>query len=64
MLGTNKQYTILEVAKMFKHKIKFLPPREGERFGTIIPNNNAFKFLGYRAKIDIKNYINSFLKAN
>ena len=64
MLGTKKQYTILEVAKMFKHKIKFLPPREGERFGTFIPNNNAYKFLGYKAKIDIKNYINSFLKTN
>ena len=28
---SKKQYTILQIAKMFKTKIKFLPPREGER---------------------------------
>jgi len=62
MLGTQKQYTILQIAKMFKTKIKFLPPREGERFGSSIPNNNAFEYLGYKSKIDIKNYINNIIK--
>ena len=62
MLGTKKQYTILNIAKMFRHKIKFLSPRKGERFGTSIPNNNALKYLGYKAKIDIKDYIDSLIK--
>jgi len=64
MLGTKKQYTILEIAKMFKYKIKLLPPRDGERFGTSIPNNNASIHLGYKPKIDIKDYISQFIKDN
>ncbi len=64
MLGTKKQYSILQIAKMFKRKIKYLPPRPGERFGTSIPNNNAMIYLGYKAEIDIKNYISEFIKNN
>ena len=41
MLGTHKTYSILDIAKMFKNKIKFLPSRPGERFGSTILNNNA-----------------------
>jgi UDP-glucose 4-epimerase len=62
MLGTQKQYTVLQIAKMFKTKIKFLPPRDGERFGSSIPNNNAFIYLGYKAKIDINEYIINIIK--
>ena len=62
MLGTQKQYTILQIAKMFKTKIKFLPPRDGDRSKSNTPNNNALKFLSYRAKIDIKDYINDIIK--
>ena len=64
MLGTKKQYSILEIAKMFKTKIKYLPPRNGERFGTSIPNNFAFTHLRYKPNIDIKDYINRFIKIN
>ena len=62
MLGTSKQYTILQIARMFSKKIKFLPSRVGERFGTSIPNNNAQKYLGYKPTIDIKDYISNFIK--
>ena len=62
MLGTKKQYTILQIAKMFKTKIKFVPSRHGERFGSSITNNNAFNYLGFKAKIDIKDYINNYIK--
>ena len=64
MLGTNKQYSILEIAKMFKKKIKYLPSRKGERFGTSIPNNFAFKHLGYIPKINIKDYVKDFINKN
>ena len=62
MLGTQKQYSVLQIAKMFNSKIKFLPPRDGERFGSSMPNNNAFIYLGYKAKININNYIINIIK--
>jgi UDP-glucose 4-epimerase len=62
MLSSNKQYTILEIAKMFKTKIKFLPSRKGERFGSSIANNNAFNHLGYKPKYKINTYISKFIK--
>lgn len=33
MLGTSRQFTILQVAKMFSKKIKFIPSRQGEQLG-------------------------------
>jgi UDP-glucose 4-epimerase len=62
MLCSKKQYTILEIAKMFKTKIKFLPSRKGERFGSSIANNNAFNHLGYKPKYKINTYISNFIK--
>ena len=60
---SNKQsYTILEVAKMFGKKIKFLKPRGGERFASALANvslsNKVYKKFG---KISIKNYIEEFV---
>ena len=62
MLGTQNTYSIIEIAKMFKRKIKFLPSRPGERFGSTIINNNAKKILGYKAKKDIKDYIKKIVE--
>ncbi len=64
MLGTKKTYSIIEIAKMFSSKIKYIPSRPGERFGSTIPNNNAKKILGYSAKQDIKDYIKNLVKNN
>ena len=64
MLGTKRTYSIIQIAKMFKTKIKYVASRPGERFGSTIPNNNAKKILGYKAKIDIKDYIKDFIKNN
>ena len=64
MLGTKKNYSIKEIAKMFKSKIKYIPSRPGERFGSTIPNNNAKKILGYKPKLDIKDYISDFVSKN
>ena len=62
MLCSKKQYTILDIAKMFKTKIKFLPARKGERFGASTPNNNALNHLGYEPKVNIDAYITNFIK--
>ena len=62
MLGTHKTYSIIQIAKMFKTRIKYLPKRKGERFGSTIINNNAKKILGYSAQIDIRDYIKKITK--
>ena len=58
-----KSYSILEVAKMFKYKIKMLKPREGERYASALTkfslNNRIIRKYG---KIDLKDYISSFIK--
>ena len=62
MLGTKKTYSINQIAKMFKTKIKYIPSRPGERFGSTILNDNAKKILGYSAEKDIKKYIKNLIK--
>ena len=62
-IAHKKSYSILNVAKMFNHKIKFLPKRPGERFASALTNmnlsNRVYKLYG---KIDLKNYIKSIKK--
>ena len=62
-IASTKVYSILEVANMFKSKIKFLKPRSGERYAsalTKISLNN--KIIQKKGKIDLKDYIASFIK--
>ena len=57
-ISNRKSYTILEIAKMFNRKIKFLKPRAGERYASALTNmslsNKVYKKFG---KISIKKYI-------
>ena len=57
------EYSILEVAKMFNSKIRYLPVRSGERYASALTNmsfnNKVHKRFG---KIHLKDYINSFIK--
>mgnify|MGYP003956146891 CR=1 FL=1 len=60
---TNKRsYRIIDVAKMFNHKIKYLPSRKGERFASALStmnlSNKVYKIYG---KTMLKNYINEFI---
>ena len=61
-ISNKKIYSILEVAKMFQTKIKFLPARKGERFASALTNmnlsNKVYKLFG---KIQLKNYIKSII---
>ena len=61
MLGTKKQYSIIDIAKLFRTKMKFIPKRKGERFKSSITNNNAHKILGYKSTINIPDYIKKFI---
>ena len=64
-IANKKTYSILEVAKMFNTKIKYLPKREGERYASALINrslsNKVYKYFG---KIQLKEYINNFLINN
>ena len=64
MLGTKKSYSVHQIAKMFKTKVKYIKSRPGERFGATMLNDNARKILGYKANIDIKDYISAFINKN
>ena len=65
IISNKKSYSILEVAKMFESKIKFLPKRPGERYASAIINkslsNKINKFFG---KVSLKSYIKNFIKNN
>lgn len=61
---TNKDsFTILEVAKMFKSKIKLFPKRKGERYASALANlslsNKIYKTYG---KLKLREYVADFLK--
>ena len=63
-ISNRKSYTILEVAKMFNTKIKFLDARKGERYASALTNmnlsNKVYKIFG---KISLKNYIKTIVNS-
>ena len=64
-IANKKSYSLIDVAKMFKSKIKFLPKRPGERYASALINKNLsnqmYKHFG---NISLKNYIKEFKKNN
>ena len=60
-ISSKKDYSILEVAKLFGSKIKLLPTRDGERYASALSNmnlsNKVYKNFG---KISLKTYIEKF----
>jgi len=61
MLSSGKKYSILQIAKMFNVKHKFIPSRLGDRSDSTFLNNNAKIILGFKAKNNIKTYIKEFI---
>ncbi len=62
-ISNNQSYSILEVAKMFKSKIKFLKKRPGERYASALANMNlSNKVYKYFGKKKLKDYINAIIK--
>ena len=60
-----ESHSILQVAKMFNTKVKFLKPRRGERYSSALTNmslsNKVYKNFGKRR---LKDYISDFIKKN
>ena len=58
-IASKKSYSILEVAKMFNTKIKYLPKRLGERYASALTKRNlSNNIIRYYGKKDLKDYIN------
>ena len=61
-ISSKKSYSIIEVAKMFKSKIKYLNRRPGERYASALTKMNlSNKVYRYFGKIKLTDYINDFL---
>ena len=62
-ISSKKDYTILEVAKLFGSKVKMLSPRSGERYASALTNmnlsNKVYKIFG---RISLKEYVEKFKK--
>ncbi len=64
-IAHKKSYSIIQVAKMFNSKFKYLSKRPGERYGSALSNSNlSNKIFKYFGKINLKDYINEFKKNN
>ena len=64
-IANKKSYSLIDVAKMFNSKIKFLPKRPGERYASALTNKNLSNRMNkYFGKIRLKDYINNFIEKN
>ena len=64
-VSNKKSYSIIEVAKLFNSKYKFLSKRKGERYSSALTNlTNDKKVHKIFGKINLKNYIENFIKNN
>ena len=64
-ISNRKSYSIIQVAKMFGSKIKFLSKRPGERYASALTNMNlSNKVYKYFGKISVKDYIKKFIIKN
>jgi UDP-glucose 4-epimerase len=64
-IASKQSHSIIELAKMFKSQIRYLPKREGERFASALTKmslNN--KIIRLSAKIKLRDYIKNFLMNN
>ena len=63
-ISHRQSYSILQVARMFKSKIRYLPKRRGERYASALTSmnlsNKVYKRFG---KIRLNNYVKDFISA-
>jgi UDP-glucose 4-epimerase len=64
-VANNQSYSIIELAKLFRNKIRYLPKRAGERYASALTKMNLNnKIIRLSAKIRLKDYVNNFLNNN
>ena len=64
-ISNKKSFSIIDVAKLFDSKVKYLPRRAGERYASALTNKNlSNKIYKYFGKVSLKKYIKDFIKNN
>ena len=64
-ISHKKSYSVIEVAKLFKKKIKYIPFRKGERFASALTKIALSRSIIQRyGKIDLKKYIKNYKNNN
>jgi UDP-glucose 4-epimerase len=64
-IASNQSYSIIELAKLFRNKVRYLPKRAGERYASALTKMNLNnKIIRLSAKIRLKDYVNNFLNNN
>jgi UDP-glucose 4-epimerase len=63
IISNKKSYSIMQVARMFNTKVKYLPFRAGERYASALTSmnlsNKVYKIFG---SIQLKDYIKDIVK--
>ena len=64
-IASDKSYSIIELAKMFNTKIRYLPARKGERYASALSKMNFNnEIIRLKGKIKLVDYIKHFLINN
>jgi len=64
-IASSQSFSIIELVKLFKSKIRYLPTRKGERFASALTKMNLNnQIIRLSAKILLKDYVNIFLSNN
>jgi UDP-glucose 4-epimerase len=64
-IASRESFSIIELAKLFKSKIRYLPIRKGERFTSALTKMNLNnQIIRLSANIKLKDYIKNFLSNN
>jgi UDP-glucose 4-epimerase len=64
-IASEQSYSIMELAKLFRSEIRYLPKRAGERYASALTKMNLNnKIIRLSAKIKLKDYVNNFLSNN
>jgi UDP-glucose 4-epimerase len=59
-IGTGKNYSVLELAKMIGVKYTHIPERLGEARVTLADINKARYLLGWKPKVELEDWINQY----
>lgn len=64
-ISYKKSYSVLQIAKLFKSKIKFIAKRNGERYSSsTVKKSRGYRIINLKAKKDIKDYLKNFITKN
>jgi UDP-glucose 4-epimerase len=62
-ISNKKSYSINQVAKLFKSKLYYLPPRKGERYASALTRfSQSNKIYSYYGSLKLSDYVSDFLK--